>query len=176
MNDSFITMSGNVATEPRHRVTDTGHHLVSFRMASNRRKYTSRDGWVDEPTSYVTVTAWRFLAENVAASIEKGDPIVVAGTLKVRDWSNGDRSGSTAEIDAKFLSHDLNRGVTQFRKVTRTRAVTSEEELELRRLVDEDSASELEQRSLDEPSDFDELGEFDDRVEHAASERVEHAA
>lgn len=171
MYDSHVTISGNVATEPRHRVTDSGHHLISFRMACNRRKYTPRQGWVDGPTSYVTVTAWRFLAQNVAASISKGDPIVVAGGLKVRDWENGERSGSTTEIEAVFVAHDLNRGVTEFRKVTRTRPVTPEEELELRSLVDEDAAN-----ALDDSREDSQLPDFDAQGERDLDERAENAA
>ncbi len=37
MNDLTMTVSGWVATEPRHVVGPTGTHLTSFRLASTSR-------------------------------------------------------------------------------------------------------------------------------------------
>ena len=132
MNEAMVTMTGNVATDVRHVVTDAGVHITSFRLGSTPRRWERGKGWVDQATSYVTVTCWRFLAQNAAASLHKGEPVVVTGTLRVREWSNDERSGVTTEIDASTIGHDLSRGVASFRRVTRTQPVAPEEDEALR--------------------------------------------
>ena len=72
---------------------------------------------------FVNVTCWRSLATNTSLSITKGDPILVFGRLRIRRWENGDRQGTTVEIDAISVGHDLTRGTASF---TRTRRSTDE--------------------------------------------------
>jgi single-strand DNA-binding protein len=45
---------------------------------------------------------------------------MVSGRLKIRDWENTDRSGTTVEIEADNLGHDLFWGTSTF-----TRTLTS---------------------------------------------------
>jgi single-strand DNA-binding protein len=71
---------------------------------------------VDGETTYYTVTCWRQLAVNAFQSLRKGDTVVVRGVLRGRDWRNGDRSGTTLEVTADHLGHDLARGTTIFRR------------------------------------------------------------
>ncbi|MDP9394379.1 MAG: single-stranded DNA-binding protein [Actinomycetota bacterium] len=135
MNEARVTVSGNVVTDPRHVETQDGVHITSFRLASTPRRWDRRiRQWVDGDTSYYSVTCWRHLAQNAAASLHKGDPVVVTGDLRVREWTSGERSGTSADIDAVALGHDLSRGMSEFRRVSRTRPVTSEDE-EARRLL-----------------------------------------
>ena len=74
---------------------------------------------MDTDTNWYTVTAFRDLAINAAQSLNKGDRIVTVGRLKVRDWSNDDRSGTSIEVEANSLGHDLHWGVSQYSRVTR---------------------------------------------------------
>jgi len=46
--------------------------------------------------------------------------VVVSGRLKIRDWDNGERSGTNVEIEADSLGHDLMFGTTKFERVTRS--------------------------------------------------------
>lgn len=139
MSESF-TVSGLVATTPRHLVTQEGLPITSFRLASSRRRYDRiKKTWVDSETNWFTITSFRQLAINSAASISKGDRIVVAGRLKVRDWDNGERSGTSVEIEADSLGPDLSWGTSQF-----TRTV----------LVREDPEEEAEESELDTESEL----------------------
>jgi single-strand DNA-binding protein len=139
MSESF-TVSGLVATTPRHLVTQEGLPITSFRLASSRRRYDRiKKTWVDGETNWFTITSFRQLAINAAASISKGDRIVVAGRLKVKDWDNGERSGTSVEIEADSLGPDLTWGTSQF-----TRTV----------LVREDPDEEVEESELDTESEL----------------------
>ncbi|MCC7398675.1 MAG: single-stranded DNA-binding protein [Planctomycetes bacterium] len=48
-----ITLTGLVATTPRHIVTNEGVSIVSFRLASNQRRFDrDRNTWVDGDTNW----------------------------------------------------------------------------------------------------------------------------
>jgi single-strand DNA-binding protein len=116
MSDS-ITIRGLVATTPRHITTESGLEVTSFRLASTTRKLDSETGvWVDSDVNWFTVSAFRQLAGNVAQSISKGERIVVSGRLKVRDWDNGERSGTSVEVEASAIGHDLTFGTSAFER------------------------------------------------------------
>lgn len=111
----LITISGLVATTPRHLVTQDGLPITSFRLASSQRRFDrSQNRWIDGETNWFTVTSFRQLAINSSESINKGDRIVATGKLRVRDWDNGERSGTSVEIDADAIGHDLSWGTATF--------------------------------------------------------------
>jgi len=115
-----ISLTGVVATPPKSMQTNSGLSIVSFRLASSQRRYDRVKGvWVDADTNWYTVTAFRQLAENACASLAKGDRVIVSGRLRVRAWENGERSGTTVEVDADSLGPDLLFGTTSFTRVAR---------------------------------------------------------
>jgi single-strand DNA-binding protein len=120
MNDIITTVIGNAVTDVSLRVTSSGTSVASFRIASNSRRFDkSTNSWIDQEPSYLSITAWSQLAENVALSVHKGQGLVVTGKLKVRQWQDADKSGTNVEIDAIAIGHDLNRGTSEFTKVKR---------------------------------------------------------
>ena len=130
MSESF-TVSGLVATTPRHLVTQEGLPITSFRLASSKRRFDrTKKTWVDGETNWFTINSFRQLAINSASSISKGDRIVVSGRLKVRDWDNGERSGTSVEIEADSLGHDLVWGTTQFSRTVLVREDPEDDEPE----------------------------------------------
>jgi single-strand DNA-binding protein len=130
MSESF-TVSGLVATTPRHLVTQEGLPITSFRLASSKRRFDrTKKIWVDGETNWFTINSFRQLAINSASSISKGDRVVVSGRLKVRDWDNGERSGTSVEIEADCLGHDLVWGTTQFSRTVLVREDPEDDEPE----------------------------------------------
>jgi len=122
MTDS-ITVSGLVATAPRHIVTSEGLPITSFRLASTQRRFDrSNQRWIDGETNWYTITSFRQLAINSASSLGKGDRVVLSGRLKIREWENADRSGINIEIEADALGHDLMWGTAQFSRTIATSA------------------------------------------------------
>lgn len=120
MTDTFTTI-GTIATEPRHVVTQEGLPITSFRLAATGRRF-NRDArqWENGETNWFTVTAFRQLALNSATSLGKGERVIVSGRLRVRDWDNGERSGTTIEIDATSIGHDLSLGTSSYVRNVRT--------------------------------------------------------
>lgn len=111
----IITLTGLVATSPRHITTSEGLAITSFRLASNQRRFDrGQNAWVDGDTNWYTITAFRQLGVHVASSIEKGQRVIVTGRVRVRDWESGEKSGTTIEVDAESIGHDLTWGRASF--------------------------------------------------------------
>ncbi len=113
-----ITVRGYVATEVRLALTPSGLPIAGFRMCTTERRYDREAGaWVDGHTNWYSVSMFRQLATNAAASLKKGDRVVVFGRLKVRPWSKEDgRAGTSVEIDAESVGHDLMWGTAAYRR------------------------------------------------------------
>lgn len=110
-----ITLTGLVATEPKHLTTGEGLPITSFRLASSLRRFDRKTNtWVDAGTNWYTVSAFRRLAMGAAASISKGDRVIVTGRLRLRDWTSAEKTGMSIEVDADALGHDLNWGTAKY--------------------------------------------------------------
>ncbi len=122
-----ITLTGLVATQPRHLVTSEGLPITSFRLASPQRRFDrSQDRWTDADTNWYTVTGFRQLAINIAGSLSKGDRVVVTGRLRMRDWTAGDKAGTNIEVDADSIGHDLSWGTAIFTRSISTASAAAQ--------------------------------------------------
>ncbi|MDQ1683419.1 MAG: single-strand DNA-binding protein [Frankiaceae bacterium] len=117
-----ITMTGNLVADPIRRVTATGVVVTRLRIASNHRKFDrDRGEWISADPVYLDVNCWRQLGDNVAASLKKGDSVLVSGRLTMREYDDahgGPRRQSYA-IEAMSVSPDLCRYVTMLARPTR---------------------------------------------------------
>lgn len=112
-----ITITGIAATTPRHLVTAEGLPITSFRLAASTRRFDrASKEWVDGDTNWYTVICFRQLATNAAASIEKGQHLIVTGALRLREWETDDRTGIAVELEAETLGHDLTYGTAEFKQ------------------------------------------------------------
>ncbi|MEP6599657.1 MAG: single-stranded DNA-binding protein [Actinomycetota bacterium] len=128
MNDTSITIVGNVVDEPKLRNTGAGVPVTSFRIASTSRRFDRDSGsWADNERLFATVTCWRNMAQNVAGSLRKGQPVIVTGRFYCREYKKDDTVRMSYELDAIAVGHDLARGTSQFTKVSRPYAATSVE-------------------------------------------------
>ena len=124
MNGTMVTLVGNVVSEVKYSTTTGGVPVANFRLSATDRRYDrQRQGWVDGDTSLFLVWCWRWLAENVLGSVGRGDPLLVTGRLRVREWDSGEGrpSGLVPEIEAASIGHDLCRGTSAFRRAVRGR-------------------------------------------------------
>ena len=131
-NDANIDLAGFVASEPSFKRLATGTSHAKLRVAYTERRLNRETGeWGDGPTSFVTVLCWRSLADNVAMCLRKGEPVLVRGRLRVREYEGKDGSrGTETEIDASSVGHDLNRGVAHFSRTRRAPGETAAENAE----------------------------------------------
>jgi single-strand DNA-binding protein len=123
MNETHVTVMGNVATQVDFRTSESGVPVARFRLASTVRRYDRKtEGWSDAFTSFYTVWAWRALASNVASSVTIGEPLIVSGQMRIRESERDGRQYVSAELLASGIGHDLSRGTSAFVRVATARA------------------------------------------------------
>lgn len=128
MNESYVTVIGNLTADPVLRTTKNGKPFATFRMASTPRRWDGREqAYVDGGTNFVSVVTFNSLAANVVASLSKGQPAIVHGRLRVNTWSNAEgHSSASVEIDASHVGHDLTWGQSLFTKPPRAQFDTTD--------------------------------------------------
>ncbi|MCU1601514.1 MAG: single-strand binding protein [Frankiales bacterium] len=114
MNEPTISFTGNVAFDPKLRITPNGAHVLDLRVATTPRIRKGED-WEDGGTLWYDVVCWNRLADNVLDSVRKGDSVVVTGRLLNRVWDKPDiETGVVTKVDkltvdATHLGLDLSR-------------------------------------------------------------------
>ena len=162
MNETYVTISGNVVGDPVARATRANVPFVTFRVASNVRRVDFKTGeYIDAGTNFVNVTAFRSLGVNLANSLKKGEPVLVYGRMRINQWVNGERSGTTVEIDAYNVGHDLSRGQTKFIKLAKPQLNQND------RMADPEVQDAADQLDRDAAMEGD---EFRDDADHPAHE------
>jgi single-strand DNA-binding protein len=125
VNDTHVTVVGNVVDSPR-RVTLENGAVTNFRLASTARRFDVRtQEFVDAGTFWVDVECWNDLSGNVSGSVSKGDPVIVQGTLTTHSWEGENGRRSTPRIRAAAVGHNLARGTGVFRRNRSARPVAS---------------------------------------------------
>jgi single-strand DNA-binding protein len=113
MNETSLTMAGNLIADPELRYTPAGVAVVNLRIASTER-FKGEGGWQDGDTLFMNVTAWRGLAENVAESARKGTRVIVTGRLRQRTYETREGGKRTAyELDATDVGISLQRATVK---------------------------------------------------------------
>lgn len=121
MTETVIHMIGHAGTDVDYRQIGNGTDLSTFRLASTPRRYDRSTGqFVDGTTTWITVECWRSLAVHVREAVRRGDPLVVIGKLKTQQWTKDDARYSRMVLEALAVGHDLSRGVSSFRRASRT--------------------------------------------------------
>ncbi|MGW2156107.1 single-stranded DNA-binding protein [Nonomuraea sp. NPDC001699] len=139
MNDIYITLTGNVAAEPRQYSFDDGTRVTSLKVFTSHRYFDRKTGqWTDGERVCFTVRCWRALGDNVADCVRAGQPVVVSGKLRIREFgAEGDRR-FMPEIEASAVGHDLRWGTGAFTKPERGGGLGSMTK-EMRERLDEET-------------------------------------
>lgn len=111
MYETTVTMAGKLVSDVSLRSTNAGDKVASFRLYCQERRFQREtQDWVDGDRMYVTVTCWRKLADGVAATLAKGDSVLVAGRFFIREYSTQDgQPRLSPELDARSVGPDLAR-------------------------------------------------------------------
>ena len=124
MNETRITVHGNVVSDPVERLGRNGSVFTTFRIATTPFRRTADGRFVDLDTSFYSVIAFNVLAANAAASLRKGQPVIVEGNVAIKQFLGADGQARTsAEIDADHIGHDLTWGRATFERVSRAAAL-----------------------------------------------------
>ncbi len=118
-----ITLVGNIVGDPEERSTRTGEAIAAFRLAVSERRFDRERGqWVDGHTNYYAVSVFGELGRNALASLRKGERVIVAGRLRLREWETEAKRGVSADVTADAVGHDLRWGVSSFARGARSQS------------------------------------------------------
>ncbi|HLL62310.1 MAG TPA: single-stranded DNA-binding protein [Propionibacteriaceae bacterium] len=117
--EALVQMTGHVGTEVDIRGNGS---VTAFRLACTPRVRGKDGEYSDGNTTWIDVTCFRSLAANVAASVRKGDPVIVIGRLRTSVWTKDGQTRERLGLEAEAVGHDLSRGTAIFRKSVRQSA------------------------------------------------------
>jgi single-strand DNA-binding protein len=127
-NEPTTTITGNLTADPELRYTQTGRPVAAFTIASTPRYPDRTSGeWQDGETWFVRCSAWGDTAENIAASLSRGNAVVATGRLRARTWDDKDTGAkrATVELTVDDLGPSLRRATVKVTKTTREHAPAS---------------------------------------------------
>ena len=110
MNDVQITICGNTTAPAEIRFTSSGAPVASFTVAHTPRTFDrAANEWKDGEAMFLTCSAWRQLAENVAETLSaKGMRVIVQGRLKQRSYETKEGERRTVyEVDVEEVGPSL---------------------------------------------------------------------
>ena len=122
MNDTRLTIAGNLVDDPELRFTPGGQAVARFRIASTPRYRDNQTGeWKDGDTLFLTCQAWRQLAQNAAESLERGMRAIVTGRLRQRSYETKEGDKRTVyELEIDDAGPALSRATAKVTKVSRS--------------------------------------------------------
>ena len=117
MNETTITVIGNLTADPELCFTSSGTAVANFTVAATPRTFDRASGeWKDAEALFLRCTLWRQPAEHLAESLRRGDRVIVVGRLKQRSFETRDGDKRTViECDATEVGASL-----QFRQAKLT--------------------------------------------------------
>ena len=122
MNETQLTITGNLVDDPELRFTPSGQPVAKFRIASTPRYFDKQtNAWKDGDSLFLTVNVWRQAAENVAESMTRGTRAIVTGRLRQRSYETKEGEKRTVyELEADEVAASLRNATAKVTKATRT--------------------------------------------------------
>ena len=84
-----VTLVGRLTQDPELKFLGNGTPKLNFSIAVNHF-WKDASGESQEKTHFFNVIAWRNLAEDSAAILEKGLQVIVQGRLEQESWDDKD--------------------------------------------------------------------------------------
>lgn len=125
MNGNRITVIGNLTKDPILKYLSTGKAVINFTVACNHGHYDREtQSWVDSESAFFKIECWEVLAENVADTLRKGDPVIVVGRMTCRTYELDGKQREAWELKAETVGPDLRKRTASLRRVLRSSQAT----------------------------------------------------
>lgn len=125
MNETEITVIGNLVAEPTLRFTPAGKAVSNVRISSNTR-YRINGEWRDGDSLFIGGTLWGVYAENAVASLQRGDEVIARGWLRQRTWETNDGERRTdTELSITAIGPAVRRAPVAVTRVQHAQALSA---------------------------------------------------
>jgi single-strand DNA-binding protein len=110
-NDTNLTVVGFLTADPELKSTQSGLAVVNLTIAATPSKFDKNTNqWVNGETTFMRASAWRTFAEQIAASLKKGDKVVALGRLVSQSFTDKEGNNRTSlQLELESLGLDLSR-------------------------------------------------------------------
>lgn len=110
-NDTNLTIVGFLTADPELKSTQSGLAVVNLTIASTPSKFDKNTNqWVNGETTFMRASAWRTFAEQIAASLKKGDKVIAQGRLVTQAFTDKEGNNrSSMQLELESLGLDLSR-------------------------------------------------------------------
>lgn len=126
--ETVITVVGNLVSDPELRYTQSGLAVASFTIASTPRTFDrASNEWKDGEALFLRASIWREAAENVAASLTKGQRVIAQGRLRQRSYETKEGEKRTViELEVDEIGPSLRYATASVTRAGRGGAVADE--------------------------------------------------
>lgn len=107
MNEVPISPVGNLTSDPELNFGPSGTPYARFTVAQTPRKKGANGEFEDDDTMFFRCTAFGSTAENVAASLHKGDRVLVVGRMKVSNYEKDGQQRQSMEVLVDHVGPEL---------------------------------------------------------------------
>ena len=117
-NETFLTVTGNLTSDPELRFTTNGAAVANFTIASTPRKFDRQaNEFKDGETLFMRCSVWREAAENVAESLHRGTRVIAQGRLESRSYETKEGEKRTVmELAVDEIGPSLKKATAQVTK------------------------------------------------------------
>lgn len=122
MNETTLTITGNLAADPELRFTPSGAAVINFTVISTPRRFDrASNEWSDGEPISMRCNLWRQPAEHAAESLTRGSRVIVTGRLRSRQWETreGDKRISL-ELEVDDIGASLKFATVTISKAAHT--------------------------------------------------------
>jgi single-strand DNA-binding protein len=117
--ETVLNIVGNLTADPELRYTQAGVAVANMTIAATPRTFDSESKeWKDGEALFMQATAWKELAEHVAASLTKGARVIASGRLKQRSYETKEGQKRTVlELELDEIGPSLRYATTAVTRV-----------------------------------------------------------
>jgi len=116
---NHISITGNLTRDPELRFTSAGRAVCNIGIADDYR-FQRNGEWVSE-TTFHNLTIWGEVGENAAASLNKGETVIITGRLQSRSYEGQDGEKKVAwDVVVDSIGPSLRWVTTASTKVNKT--------------------------------------------------------
>ncbi len=90
-----VKLYGRLVADPQKQATSKGDSITRFRIAV-RRNYKNKDGEYD--SDFISCTAFKSTADNIANYFQKGSRIIIEGTLHTGSYEKDGNKVYTTDV------------------------------------------------------------------------------
>lgn len=125
-NEPVTHVVGHLAADPELKFLPTGVAVCNVTVASTPKTFNRQTNeWTDGETLWMRGAVWREYAEHVAASLHKGDRVIMTGRLVSRSYDKDGEKRTSVEMQVDEIGPALRYADATVVKAERTQAPPS---------------------------------------------------